>query len=106
MRSISFTLLRPLTRLARLALLAPLLQLAGCVQGSTPRFDARFGEATRLAMAQQVLDPAAAGNTAPANGLDGASARAVMERYRASFAEPNGQVPPPVTFMLGGGGGK
>ena len=106
MRSISPTLRRPLARLARLALLAPLLQLAGCVQGGTPHFDARFGESTRLAMAQQVLDPAAAGNTAPANGLDGASARAVMERYRASFAEPNGQVPPPVTFMLGGGGGK
>ena len=106
MRSISLTLIWPLARLARLALLAPLLQLAGCVQGGTPHFDARFGEATRLAMSQQVLDPAAAGNTAPANGLDGASARAVMERYRASFAEPNGQVPPPVTFMLGGGGGK
>jgi len=105
MRSISLTLMLPLTRLAQLALLAPLL-LAGCVQGGTPHFDARFGEATRLAMAQQVLDPAAAGNTAPANGLDGASARAVMERYRASFAEPNGQVAPPVSFMLGGGGGK
>lgn len=109
MRSIALTLTRPsagLAWLARMALLAPLLQLAGCSSGSTPRFDARFGEATRLAMARQVLDPAAAGNTAPANGLDGASARAVMERYRASFAEPNGQVPPPVTFMLGGGGGK
>ena len=105
MRSISLTLMLPLTRLAQLALLAPLL-LAGCVQGGTPHFDARFGEATRLAMAQQVLDPAAAGNTAPANGLDGASARAVMERYRASFAEPNGQAPQPVQFMLGGGNGK
>lgn len=107
MRSISLTLIRrPLARLAPLALLAPLLPLAGCVQGGTPRYDARFGEATRLAMAQQVLDPAAAGNTAPASGLDGASARAVMERYRASFAEPNGQVAQPVSFMLGGGGGK
>ena len=99
MRSILLILMR------RLALL-PLLPLAGCVQGSTPHFDARFGAATRLAMAQQVLDPGAAGNSAPAHGLDGASARAVLERYRASFADPNRQVPPPVTFMLGGGGGK
>ncbi|OYO31738.1 hypothetical protein [Janthinobacterium sp. PC23-8] len=103
MRLTTLTLMR---RLARLALLAPLLPLAACVQGGTPRFDARFGQATRLAMAQQVQDPAAAGNTAPANGLDGASARAVMERYRASFAEPNGQVAPPVSFLLGGNGGK
>ena len=99
MRLISPTLIRQLAWLA-------LLQLAGCSSGSTPRFDAHFGEATRLAMAQQVLDPAAASNTAPANGLDGASARAVMERYRASFAEPNGQAAQPVSFMLGGGGGK
>ncbi len=103
MRLTTFPLLR---RLARLALLAPLLPLAACVQGGTPRFDARFGLATRLAMAQQVQDPAAAGNTAPVNGLDGASARAVIEHYRASFAEPNRQVAPPVSFMLGGGGGK
>lgn len=99
MRSISLILIRP----PRLLLL---LALAGCVQGSTPRFDARFGEVTRLALARQVLDPGAAGNTAPAHGLDGASARAAMERYRASFAEPNGPVAPPVSFMLGGGGGK
>lgn len=100
MRMKTSILIRPLV------LLLPLLQLAGCVQGSTPRFDTQFGQATRLAMAQQVLDPAAAGNTAPVNGLDGASARAVMERYRASFAEPNGQAAAPVTFLLGGSGGK
>ena len=59
-----------------------------------------------LAMAQQRLDPAAGRNGTPANGLDGPSARAVMERYRASFVEPNGQVAQPVQFMLGGGNGK
>ena len=93
-------------RCCLLALLAPLLQLGACTHGSTPRFDARFGASTRLAMAQQVQDPSAVANAAPANGLDGASARAVMERYRASFAEPNGQVAPPVQFLLGGNGGK
>ena len=86
--------------------LALLLQLAACTHGSTPQFDARFGQATRLALAQQVLAPAAVANTAPANGLDGASARAVIERYRASFAEPGGQVTQPVQFMFGGNGGK
>ena len=85
--------------------LAPLLALAACTHGSTPQFDARFGQATRLALAQQVQDPAAVGNTTPADGLDGASARAVIERYRASFAQPNAQ-PASSSTMLGGNGGK
>lgn len=100
MRIMLSTLIRPL------AWLAPLLQLAACTHGSTPQFDARFGAATRLAMAQQVRDPAAVNHARPADGLDGASARAVMERYRASFAEPNGQVAAPVQLLLGGNGGK
>ncbi|WP_300756158.1 hypothetical protein [Janthinobacterium sp.] len=82
------------------------LQLTACAYQSTPQLDQRFGDAVRLAMAQQVLYPAAARNQAPANGLDGPSARAVMDRYRASFVEPNGQVAQPVQFMLGGGSGK
>lgn len=92
------------TPIRRCLLLALALQLAGCTHGSTPQFDARFGQATRLALAQQVQDPAAAGNTTPAGGLDGASARAVIERYRASFAQPNAQAAP--STMLGGNGGK
>lgn len=84
--------------------------LGACTHGggptSTPLLDARFGAAARHALAQQVLDPAAGANRAPAHGLDGASARAVMERYRASFAEPNGQAAQPVQFMLGGANGK
>ena len=94
----------PLSR--RLAALALALQLAACAHSSTPRLDARFGDAVRLAMVQQVRAPAPAANRAPADGLDGPSARAVLERYRASFAEPNGQPVAPVQFMLGGGSGK
>lgn len=90
----------------RLALLLPATLLAACTHGSTPQLDGHFGDAVRLAMAQQVRDPASAGRRAPADGLDGASAQAVMQRYRASFAEPNGQAPQPVQFMLGGGNGK
>ena len=89
-----------------LAALALALQLAACAHSSTPRLDARFGDAVRLAMAQQVREPANAGNRAPADGLDGPSARAALERYRASFVEPNGQAPQPLQFMLGGGNGK
>lgn len=90
----------------RLPALLPALLLAACTHGSTPQLDGRFGDAVRLAMAQQVRDPASAGNRTPADGLDGPSAHAVMQRYRASFAEPNGQAPQPVQFMLGGGNGK
>lgn len=95
-----------LTSLRHLAALALALQLAACAYGSTPQLDRRFGDAVRLAMAQQVLYPAAAHNQAPVYGLDGPSARAVMDRYRASFVEPNGQVAQPVQFMLGGSVGK
>ncbi|KHA78021.1 hypothetical protein NC77_14410 [Janthinobacterium lividum] len=95
-----------LTSLRRLAALALALHLAACAHGSTPQMDRRFGDAVRLSMAQQVRDPAGAGNRTPADGLDGPSAQAVMQRYRASFAEPNAQAPQPVQFMLGGGNGK
>jgi len=97
------SLLIPLRRLAALLLA---MQLAACAYSSTPQLDPRFGDAVRLAMAQQVRDPASAGNRTPADGLDGPSAHAVMQRYRASFVEPNGQVPQPVQFMLGAGNGK
>ena len=95
-----------LTSLRRLAALVLALQMAACAHSSTPQLDPRFGDAVRLAMAQQVRYPASAGNRQLADGLDGPSARAVMQRYRASFVEPNGQAPQPVQFMLGGGNGK
>lgn len=80
--------------------------LAACSHTSTPQFEQRFGQASRQALAQQVLDPQAGARRVPAHGLDGASARAVMDRYRASFADPNVQPAPPVQFMLGGISGK
>ena len=58
----------------RLAALMLALQLAACAHSSTPALDQRFGDAVRLAMAQQVRHPASAGNRQPADGLDGASA--------------------------------
>ena len=94
------------TSLRRLGALLAALQLAACAHSSTPQLDQRFGDAVRLAMTQQVRYPAGAGNRTPADGLDGPSAHAAMQRYRASFVEPNGQAPQPVQFMLGGGNGK
>ncbi len=92
--------------LRRLAALTLTLLLAACAHSSTPQLDQRFGDAVRLAMTQQVRYPASAAKRAPADGLDGPSAHAAMQRYRASFVEPNGQAPQPVQFMLGGGNGK
>src|SRR5471032_1017479 len=96
----------PRSHVSHLLALALALQLSACAHQSTPQLDQRFGDSVRLAMAQQVLNPAAARNQTPANGLDGPSARAVMDRYRASFVEPNGQAQQPVQFMLGGSVGK
>ncbi|MBE3026504.1 hypothetical protein [Janthinobacterium sp. GW458P] len=95
-----------LISLRRLAALPLAVLLAACAHSSTPQLDGRFGDAVRVAMAQQVRYPASAGTRQPADGLDGPSAQAVMQRYRASFVEPNGQAPQPVQFMLGGGNGK
>lgn len=90
----------------RAVFIVPSLLLAACSHTSTPQFDQRFGQASRLALAQQVLDPHAGARRGPPHGLDGASARAVIERYRASFAEPQAQPVPSLQSMLGGGSGK
>ncbi|WP_296951434.1 hypothetical protein [uncultured Massilia sp.] len=69
--------------------LLPLLLLAASLQGcsTTPRFNEHFGAALRANLAAQALDPAAAANTDPALGVDGAAARAGIERYQRSFKE-------------------
>jgi type IV pilus biogenesis protein CpaD/CtpE len=70
--------------LVLVSLLGALLQ--GC--SSTPRFEDHFGASVRANLAAQVIDPAAAANTNPASGVDGAAARAAQERYQRSFNEP------------------
>ena len=42
----------------------------------------------RLAVAQQTLDPGAAGRTTAATALDGTSALHALEQYQKSFAAP------------------
>lgn len=89
-------------RLARLVLAGLLAALlTACVQ-SAPQLDAHFGDAVRIARAQQVANPAAAANLDPVRGLDGRSAGAALERYQKSFVAPvQGN-----QSQLGGGGGK
>ncbi len=91
-------------RLATVLLALSPTMLAACAAPPPgARFGAQFGDAVRIALARQVARPDAAGNADPVAGIDGRSARAALERYQHSFAEP---APQPVTFMLGGSGGK
>jgi hypothetical protein len=71
-------------RMACVALAGMLLY--GC--STTPRFNNQFGASVRANVAAQVLDPAAAANTNPATGMEGAAAAIAHERYENSFKEP------------------
>jgi len=66
--------------------------LYGC--DTTPRFNEHFGQSVRANVAAQVLDPAAAANTNPAAGMDGAAAAIAHERYQNSFKEGEKPVKP------------
>lgn len=83
-----------------------LAMLLACCSGcgsTTPQWDSRFGDATRAAFAQQVIDPDAGRANRAVSGIDGASAAATQERYRKSFSEP----PPPASvFTIGVSGAK
>ncbi len=75
---------------------ALLLALSACTS-TTPKWDSQFGESVRLVRQQQVLNPEAGGD-APVNGIDGATGRESIGRYRNTFREP----PPPATpFAIG-----
>jgi hypothetical protein len=65
--------------------------LSGCGEAilrTTPQWDARFGDTTRAAFAQQVIHPGAGRDNRPVDGLDGNSAAAAQSRYQKSFAAP------------------
>lgn len=86
-------------RMACLALSGMLLY--GC--STTPRFNQQFGASVRANVAAQVLDPAAAANTNPAAGMEGAAAAIAHERYVNSFKEPE---KPIKGLVISGVGGK
>lgn len=84
-----------------LPLLACGALMTGCA--TTPQLDSRFGDAARIAFAQQVAAPAAARNPDPAAGMDGRAARLAQERYQKSFSEP---APQQGSFVIGVSGTK
>ncbi len=80
---------------APLALLCVLL-LTAC---AADRFqvESSFGEAVQGTLAQQIIHPQGVPVTGP-QGLDGASAKAVMDRYVATSVSPP---PPTSSFSVG-----
>lgn len=96
LRNVSSSLSGPLLVIAILT--------AGCTP-TTPRWDARFGEAVDIAKAQQTINPEASLNTEPVKGVDGQAGDAMFDSYRNSFRNP--QLPPrgvPASLSSGGGG--
>ncbi len=94
-----------------LAAAAAVLVLQACATTSpdvdawlstSPRLDARFGDAVNVAKAQQTLNPDASRNRNVVAGMDGKAAQETMVRYRDSFKNP----PPPANvFTIGVGTG-
>ena len=85
----------------RLIMAAMVCALSGCGEAllrTTPQWDARFGDTTRAAFAQQVINPSAGRDGRQANGLDGHSAAAAQQRYQKSFAAPQ---PAQSVFTIG-----
>ncbi len=64
--------------------------LSGCAQTSG-HWDRNFGTSLRASLASQVVDPAAARNPDPVQGIDGGAAAASHKRYETSFAAPAAQ---------------
>ena len=65
---------------------------------TSPKLDARFGDAVNVAKAQQTLNPDASKNRNVVAGMDGKAAEDAMLRYRESFKNP----PPPANvFTIG-----
>ncbi len=74
--------------------------LAGCAP-TTPEWDRHFGEAERMMMAQQVLNPDAGMKDLPTT-MDGPASRESVVRYRSTFKEPPA---PQNVFNIGVGSG-
>jgi hypothetical protein len=82
------------------------LVLTACAEpriGGNTLTDQTFGDAVRAAQAQQTINPNASQNPVAPQGMDGAAAKATIDRYGKSFETP----PPPVnvyTIGVGSGG--
>ena len=74
---------------------------AGCAENRY-RQEAGFGDSVRAATARQIVDPDASRKAPKPDGMDGAAAKATMDRYQKSFETP----PPPANvFTIGVGSG-
>lgn len=92
------------TSLGPFSVIATLL-LAGCAggpldAGTTPNYDATFGQAVRQAVARQTLNPDGPSNRDPVAGIDGESAKNAIDRYQGSFRAPTQTFEP---TAIGGG---
>jgi hypothetical protein len=83
-----------------LAILAGAAAIAGCASTTTPVYDQSFGQAVRMARAQQTINPDASRNTDPVAGIDGVAAKESIGVYRDSY-----KAPPPTFNVINIGGG-
>lgn len=74
----------------RSASMACWLALAGCTS-TTPNLDQHFGSGVKLIKEQQLLNPQAAGNANPVNGIDGMAAKSAYDAYQKSYKSPEPQ---------------
>lgn len=65
--------------------LAGIALLAGCADSRVTRHEADFGTSQKLAIYNQILNPAAEENLDPVEGLDGQAAAETIDKYRDSF---------------------
>ena len=82
--------------------IAGVVALSGCAATTTPKTDARLGEAMTIMRAQQTLNPEASRNTDPVIGLDGKAAKGALDNYRDSFRQPPAEA---ASFLTIGGVG-
>ena len=61
------------------------LSLAGCAATGSPQWDSTFGDATRQAVAAQVIDPDAPGRKRALAGIDGKAAAGATKAYAESY---------------------
>ncbi|MCK9983922.1 MAG: hypothetical protein AzoDbin1_00394 [Azoarcus sp.] len=92
-----------MTRFVTLAAVLATAGLTGCV-GTSPDWDASFGEAARTLSAQQVIAPEASLNPSPVSGIDGKAAQAAMGEYAKSYAQPQQQQTGGFTLGTGSSG--
>jgi len=76
--------------------------LAGCAP-TTPRLDAKFGDAVNQAKAQQTINPNASRNTDPVAGIDGQAANAIIDRYHKAYEAPTAAPSGAIGAITGGG---